>query len=90
MNYQICKNCVMDTSDPKISFDDRGWCDWCCSFHKNILPNWDSNGHGIESFAPILEKIKKKGKHKSHDCLIGVSGGADSSYLVHLAKEKLG
>jgi len=89
-DYQICTNCVMDTTDSKITFDEHGWCDWCHSFHKNILPYWDPNGYGIELFAPILEKIKKKGKNNNHDCLIGISGGADSSYLVHLAKEKLG
>jgi N-acetyl sugar amidotransferase len=80
----------MDTTAPKITFDEKGVCDYCNNYYDNILPNWHPNKHGIELFAPILEKIKKEGKNRSHDCLIGVSGGADSSYLVHLAKEKLG
>ena len=89
-NYQICINCVMDTTAPKLLFDEKGVCEYCNNYYDNILPNWHPNKHGKELFAPILEKIKKKGKNNNHDCLIGVSGGADSSYLVHLATEKLG
>jgi N-acetyl sugar amidotransferase len=65
-------------------------CEYCNNYYDNILPNWHPNEYGMELFTPILEKIKKEGRDQSHDCLIGVSGGADSSYLVHLAKEKLG
>ena len=86
---QICKNCVMDTSAPKITFDTKGICEYCNNYYNNILPNWHPNEHGLKLFMPVLEKIKKEGKGKSHDCLIGVSGGADSSYLVYLAKKKL-
>ena len=89
-NYQICINCVMDTTAPKLLFDEKGVCEYCNNYYDNILPNWHPNKHGKELFAPILEKIKKKGKNNNHDCLIGISGGADSSYLVHLATEKLG
>ncbi len=88
--YKICVNCVMDTSAPKILFDENGECEYCNNFYKNILPNWHPNEFGKELFEPILEKIKKDGKGRSFDCLIGVSGGADSSYLVHLAKTILG
>ena len=88
--HQICTNCVMDTTAPKITFDENGVCEYCNNYYDNILPNWHPNEIGIELFAPLLEKIKKEGKNQSHDCLIGISGGADSSYLVHLAKEKLG
>ena len=56
---------------------------------KTCIGNWHPND-GMQSFAPLLEKIKKKGKDQSHDCLIGISGGVDSCYLVHLAKAKLG
>ena len=90
INYQICNSCVMDTTDPEITFDSNGVCDYCNNYYTNILPNWHPNDNGKELFAPILEKIKKEGKNKSHDCLIGISGGADSSYLVHLAVVKFG
>lgn len=88
--YQICANCIMDTSDPTIVFDDRGWCDYCCNFHKNIEPNWHPNDEGIKSIMPLIDKIKKEGKDKEHDCLIGISGGLDSSYVAYVAKEKFG
>jgi hypothetical protein len=38
--YRICANCIMDTSDSNITFDERGWCDYCNNYHTNILPNW--------------------------------------------------
>lgn len=88
--YQICSNCIMDTSDPNITFDERGWCDYCRNFHKNILPNWHPNEQGEKLLAPIIEKIKRDGKGREHDCLIGISGGADSSYVTYMAKEKFG
>lgn len=44
--YQICSNCVMDTSDPKITFNDKGVCDHCNGFYTNILPNWHTDEKG--------------------------------------------
>lgn len=90
MKYQICTNCIMDTTDPNITFDERGWCDYCNNYHKNILPNWHPDALGMQELQPIIDKIKKDGKGKSHDCLIGLSGGVDSSYVTWLAKEKFG
>lgn len=88
--YQICTNCIMDTSDSKITFDERGWCDYCRNFHQNVLPNWHPDETGIRGIAPTIERIKKEGKDREHDCLIGISGGLDSSYVAYVAKEKFG
>lgn len=88
--YQICSNCIMDTSDPNITFDARGWCDYCRNYYENILPNWHPNGEGEKNLAHIVDKIKIEGRERDHDCLIGLSGGVDSSYVTYLAKEKLG
>ena len=87
---QICSNCIMDTSDEKIIFDDRGWCDYCCNYHKNIQPNWHPNEKGIAAITPLIEQIKREGAGQDHDCLIGISGGLDSSYVAYVAKEKFG
>ncbi len=88
--YQICTNCIMDTSDPNITFDERGWCDYCRNYHENILPDWHPDETGEKMLMPLIEKIKLEGKGKDHDCLIGLSGGVDSSYVAYIAKEKFG
>ena len=88
--YQICANCVMDTSDSKIQFDSRGYCDHCNNFYNNILPNWHPDEASAKELEKIVEQIKKEGRNKKYDCIIGLSGGVDSSYLVYFAKEKLG
>jgi N-acetyl sugar amidotransferase len=80
----------MDTTDPNITFDERGWCDYCRNFHDNIKPNWQPNDEGEKLLNSILEKIKIDCKKRDHDCLIGISGGIDSSYVAYLAKERFG
>lgn len=88
--YQICCNCIMDTSDSKITFDTQGRCEYCNNYYGNILPNWHPDDRGFRELAPTIEAIKKHGKGREHDCLIGISGGVDSSYVTYLAKEKFG
>ena len=88
--YQICTSCIMDTSDSNISFDRRGWCDYCNNYHDNILPNWHTDDRGRREIEAVAEQIRSEGRDRDHDCIIGVSGGVDSSYVALLAKEKLG
>jgi N-acetyl sugar amidotransferase len=88
--YQICANCIMDTSDSKIEFDARGWCDYCNNFHQNIVPNWHNDVRGEREILAIAEKIRRAGNGRKHDCVLGVSGGVDSSYVTCIAVEKLG
>lgn len=87
--YQICTNCVMDTSDSKIVFDQNGICDHCNTFYKDIKPYWSPNQKGWLEISKLAKKIRNERKNKEFDCIIGMSGGIDSSYLVYLAKEKL-
>jgi N-acetyl sugar amidotransferase len=88
--YAICANCIMDTSDSGITFDARGWCDYCNNYHRNIVPNWHPDDIGARAIAPVMERIRQEGKGRDHDCLIGISGGVDSSYVTYLAKERFG
>ena len=83
-NYQICTNCVMDTSDSNITFDDQGVCDHCNGFRTHVAPKWHPNETGRQMFASTVEEIRQSGKGKEFDCIIGLSGGLDSSYLLHL------
>ncbi len=85
---KTCSNCVMDTSDSQISFDENGVCDHCQTFYKKILPNWDTSKIGEEKLIKIIDKIKQEGKNKDFDCIMGMSGGIDSSYLLYIMKEK--
>jgi N-acetyl sugar amidotransferase len=88
--YRICTNCIMDTTDPHISFDERGRCDHCATYYGNIVPNWHTGEAGRRMLDPLIERIQREGKGRDHDCLIGMSGGLDSSYLTYVAKEVLG
>jgi N-acetyl sugar amidotransferase len=88
--YQVCTNCIMDTSDPNITFDAASRCDHCANYYSNILPNWHTDERGEREILRQVEQIKRAGARSSHDCLLGVSGGVDSSYMAYLAKEKFG
>jgi N-acetyl sugar amidotransferase len=88
--YAICANCIMDTSDSNITFDARGWCDYCNNYHQNIRPNWHPDEIGARELATTVEAIKRAGRGRDFDCVIGLSGGVDSSYVTYLAKEQLG
>ncbi|MDF1645933.1 MAG: N-acetyl sugar amidotransferase [Legionellaceae bacterium] len=86
-DYQVCNNCVMDTTDDDISFDENGICDHCNDFYNLVLPHWHTDDRGWQKLEPMLDKIKKEGRGKDFDCILGLSGGVDSSYLAHKAKE---
>lgn len=89
-SYQVCSKCVMDTTDSKIEFDADGICDHCNTFKTKVLPNWHTAEMGKQELNEIVTKIKKAGEGKDFDCIIGMSGGIDSSYLTYIAKEQLG
>ena len=80
----------MDTTDSKIKFDGNGMCDWCNDYYQNILPGWKSIQQNEEALKQTADRIKKAGKGKKYDCIIGLSGGVDSSYLCYVAKELMG
>lgn len=88
--FQVCTRCVMDTTDSKIVFDENGVCDHCLDFEQNVKPNWHTDDRGDAELKDIIAKIKEDGKGRDFDCIIGMSGGADSSYLLHVAVKEYG
>jgi putative aminotransferase len=88
--YQICSKTIMDTTDPKIIFDKSGASDYYLNFQSTILPSWNPNEQGKKKLMNIAKKIKKEGEGKDFDCIIGLSGGLDSSYVAYVVKEIMG
>jgi N-acetyl sugar amidotransferase len=80
----------MDTTDASIQFDAAGVCDHCRMFDEQIQPNWHTDHQGRSALDRIVADIKRAGAGHDFDCIIGMSGGIDSSYLTYLAKEELG
>jgi N-acetyl sugar amidotransferase len=87
VDLKICSRCIYDERVPSIHFDHDGVCNYC--HQVDALTNQYGTGQkkGEEVFESIIEEIKRDGHGKKYDCIIGVSGGTDSSYLIYLAKE---
>ena len=85
--YQQCIRCVMDSSDPHIHFDADGVCNHCREFDEVTSRYWFPNEEGTKKLAFIIEQIQADGKDKEYDCILGLSGGVDSSYLALKAKD---
>lgn len=87
MRYQICARCVMDTSDPNIFFDETGICNHCKLLMDNRERYWLPNKAGEARLRTLIDQIKEAGRGKLYDCIMGLSGGVDSSYLLMKAHE---
>lgn len=85
--YQQCTRCLMDTTDPDIFFNNQGVCNHCLRYERELPNRVYSSINGKDYFNEIIQKIKKNGKGKPYDCIIGVSGGVDSSYVAYLTKK---
>ena len=89
-SYQICTNCVMDTSDEDIVFDEHGVCMRCNEYKSRILPEWNHGKGHEKELEELLSDVKRNGEGKEYDCILGLSGGLDSSYMLHLAVKEWG
>jgi N-acetyl sugar amidotransferase len=84
---QICSRCIYDSRVAGISFDENGVCNYCHQIDQLVSDYGTGKAEGEARLARLVEAIKAAGKGKRYDCVIGVSGGTDSSYMVYLAKE---
>ena len=87
--YRMCTRCVMDTSDPAIEFDDQGRCNHCTSYDDQIKMFVSTDAERHERLERLVRRIQAAGKGKPYDCVIGLSGGVDSSYLAYYVVREL-
>ena len=85
--YRICARCVMDTTDPDIVFDENGICNHCHTYDRMAREYVVDGEEGLRQLEQIAQKIRKDGQRKKYDCVIGVSGGVDSTYVAFRVKE---
>lgn len=89
MEKIICSRCVYDEDTPHISFDEEGVCNYCRT-QEQLDRDYPAGEEGLTKLKLIAQEIKKAGKGKKYDCVVGVSGGCDSSYMVHYIVKELG
>lgn len=83
--FRRCTRCVMDNkSDDTIEFDDNGVCNYCREAEEARSIRYFPNAEGEEKLAKLISFLKKEGEGKDYDCIMGLSGGLDSSYLAYL------
>src|SRR5688500_17901343 len=86
-DYQICTRCVMDTTDVEIIFNSAGECNLCTEFLNTRLRYSYQGTHSDFKFNSLLNEIKDTGKGKEYDCIVGLSGCIDSSYVAYICKK---
>lgn len=84
-NIIVCKRCIMDSTDPMIRFDSSGICNYCTSYFEN---NFTYTSDKESQLKQVIDEIKQAGKGKKYDCIIGVSGGVDSTYVAYEVKRR--
>lgn len=89
IRYRMCTRCIMDTSDPEISFDDSGACNHCRAYDELAKQRLHTGESGQRMLVKMVERMKHDGRGKEYDCVLGISGGVDSTYCAYLTK-KLG
>jgi N-acetyl sugar amidotransferase len=86
--YRICTRCVMDTTDPEITFDVNGVCNHCTTAENYLSTKLLLYREGPFRLDRVVPRIKEEGKSRPYDCVIGVSGGVDSTYLAYVARKE--
>jgi N-acetyl sugar amidotransferase len=81
--YRICQRCIMDTSDPEIRFDEHGSCNHCQHYERRAAAELLPPDLRAQRLAALVERIRREGRRKPYDCLIGVSGGVDSTTVAY-------
>ncbi len=85
--YQICVYCVMDTTDPVIVFDNASVCNHCKEYAERARRELHLGEQGLKELSELISVIKKNGENKEYDCVIGLSGGVDSTLVAYMVKQ---
>ena len=85
--YQVCTHCVMDTSDPEIAFDAQGVCNHCHAFAHVSVREWHPGPEGKVLLERLVSQVRSYGRGREYDCILGLSGGVDSSFMALKVKE---
>ena len=85
--YRQCTRCLMDTTDPEIVFDEQGHCNHCTRYFARIATEILTTGERESRLAAVVNRIRSEGRGKDYDCIAGVSGGVDSTYVIYKLKE---
>jgi N-acetyl sugar amidotransferase len=80
--HRICVSCPQDTTVPGINFDKKGVCNFCL-LHKKMEKIFPNNERGEKIVSRIVKEVKRADKNKKYNCIVGVSGGRDSTYLLY-------
>lgn len=83
--FRRCRSCIMDTTDPEIQFDEGGRCSHCHKMDK-VMRSWDPKGDPA-GLGQLIDRIKRDGRGRPYDAIMGLSGGVDSSFVAYLARE---
>jgi len=83
----VCTRCIMDTTDPDISFDAAGVCNHCHRYEEVARQRIIPPAQRQERLAQLVAEVKRAGEGKPYDCVIGVSGGVDSTYVAWVVKD---
>src|SRR5258708_21350236 len=85
-SYQVCSCCVMDNSNPSVTFDDSGQCTCCRDALARKPHEWWPTAEGRARLNSTIERIKREMVDRPYDVIIGLSGGVDSSYVAHMLR----
>lgn len=86
MSYKVCVRCIVDTSVPGARFDEQGECSYC-RIHDRLEREYPLTAGGERKLHQLLDRIKAAGRGRRYDCIVGVSGGRDSTYTLWLTKQ---
>lgn len=86
-DVKVCKRCVMDNINTDITFDEKGYCNYCTDALERKESVWHNNKEGKKELDKLIQKIKEENKDKKYDCVLGLSGGIDSCYTAYLLKQ---